>query len=92
VTERVPTPKGVSAAAKRVAPFVTRTPILPLDWEGGRVWIKAECLQQGGSFKLRGAFNRLLQLDDAERARGVVAFSSGNHAQGISLSRKPLSL
>lgn len=92
MTERVPTPKGVSAAAKRVAPFVTRTPILPLDWEGGRVWIKAECLQQGGSFKLRGAFNRLLQLDDAERARGVVAFSSGNHAQGIALAARRLGI
>jgi threonine dehydratase len=88
----VPTPKGVSAAAKRVAPFVTRTPILPLDWEGGRVWIKAECLQQGGSFKLRGAFNRLLQLSEEEKARGVVAFSSGNHAQGIALAARRLGI
>jgi threonine dehydratase len=56
------------------------------------VWIKAECLQQGGSFKLRGAFNRLLQLSDAERARGVVAFSSGNHAQGVALAARRLGL
>jgi threonine dehydratase len=92
VTERVPTPEGVSAAAKRVAPFVTRTPILPLEWENGRVWVKAECLQQGGSFKLRGAFNRLLQLSAAERERGVVAFSSGNHAQGVALAARRLGI
>jgi threonine dehydratase len=71
---------------------VTRTPLLPLDWRGGRVWIKAECLQQGGSFKLRGAYNRLLQLDEAERARGVVAFSSGNHAQGVALAARSLGI
>ena len=92
MTERVPSPEGVQAAAKRVAPHVTRTPLLPLDWRGGRVWIKAECLQQGGSFKLRGAYNRLLQLDEAERARGVVAFSSGNHAQGVALAARSLGI
>jgi threonine dehydratase len=92
VTERKPTTEGVRAAAKRVAPYVTRTPLLPLDWEGGRVWVKAECLQQGGSFKLRGAFNRLLQLDEAEKARGVVAFSSGNHAQGVALAARRLGI
>jgi len=56
------------------------------------VWVKAECLQQGGSFKLRGAFNRLLQLSEAERERGVVAFSSGNHAQGVALAAKALGI
>jgi threonine dehydratase len=71
---------------------VTRTPLLPLKWEGGHVWIKAECLQQGGSFKLRGAFNRLLQLTDAEKARGVVAFSSGNHAQGVAIAARQLGI
>jgi threonine dehydratase len=92
MTERRPTAEGVEAAAKRVARHVTRTPLLPLEWEGGRVWVKAECLQQGGSFKLRGAFNRLLQLGDPERARGVVAFSSGNHAQGIAIAAKRLGI
>jgi len=92
VTERVPTPEGVSRAAKRIAAYVTRTPLLPLDWDGGRVWVKAECLQQGGSFKLRGAYNRLLQLDEAERARGVVAFSSGNHAQGVAIAARALGI
>jgi threonine dehydratase len=66
--------------------------LLPLDWEGGRVWVKAECLQQGGSFKLRGAYNRLLQLDEGERARGVVAFSSGNHAQGVAIAARRLGI
>jgi threonine dehydratase len=88
----VPTPEGVSAAANRIANYVTRTPLLPLDRDGKRVWIKAECLQQGGSFKLRGAFNRLLLLDPEQRARGVVAFSSGNHAQGVALAARRLGL
>jgi threonine dehydratase len=92
MTERRPSAEGVAAAAKRVAPYVTRTPLLPLGWGGGRVWIKAECLQQGGSFKLRGAFNRLLQLTEEERARGVVAFSSGNHAQGVALAARKLGI
>jgi len=92
VTERVPTAKGVSAAAERIASHVTRTPLLPLDWEGKRVWIKAECLQQGGSFKLRGAFNRLLQMSEAERRGGVVAFSSGNHAQGVAIAARSLGI
>ena len=92
MTERRPTPEGVTAAAKRVAAHVTRTPLLPLDWGGRRVWVKAECLQQGGSFKLRGAFNRLLQLSPAERERGVVAFSSGNHAQGVAIAARRLAV
>ncbi|HEY0312061.1 MAG TPA: threonine/serine dehydratase [Allosphingosinicella sp.] len=71
---------------------MTRTPLLPLEWQGGRVWVKAECLQQGGSFKLRGAFNRLLQLSQSERERGVVAFSSGNHAQGVALAARALGI
>jgi threonine dehydratase len=92
MTERRPTAEGVEAAAKRVGPFVTHTPLLPLEWETGRVWVKAECLQQGGSFKLRGAFNRLLQLSQGERARGVVAFSSGNHAQGVAIAARRLGI
>src|SRR4051812_4599978 len=92
MSERRPSAKGVEAAAKRVAPYVTRTPLLPLDREGGRVWVKAECLQQGGSFKLRGAFNRLLRLSQVERERGVVAFSSGNHAQGVALAARALGI
>jgi len=92
MTERRPSAAGVRAAANRVAPYVTRTPLLPLAWDGGRLWVKAECLQQGGSFKLRGAFNRLLQLSQGERERGVVAFSSGNHAQGVALAARALGI
>lgn len=92
MSEREPTADGVRAAAERVAGHVTRTPLLPMEWEGARLWVKAECLQQGGSFKLRGATNRLLQLSDAERKRGVVAFSSGNHAQGVAIAAKRLGI
>jgi threonine dehydratase len=92
MTERRPTAKGVADAAGRIADIVTRTPLLPLDWAGRRIWIKAECLQQGGSFKLRGASNRLALLSEAERARGVVAFSSGNHAQGVALAARRLGM
>jgi threonine dehydratase len=92
MTQRRPTPEGVAAAAKRIAAHVTRTPLLPLDWEGRRLWIKAECLQQGGSFKIRGATNRLLLLSEEERRRGVVAFSSGNHAQGVAIAAARLGI
>lgn len=90
--DRRPTRPGVEAAAGRVAGEVTRTPLLPLEVEGRQVWVKAECLQQGGSFKLRGATNRLLQLSEEERAHGVVAFSSGNHAQGVAIAARRLGI
>ena len=92
MTERRPTAEGVAAAAKRIAGMVTETPLLPCLHGGRRYWVKPECLQQSGSFKLRGASNRLLQLSDAERARGVVAFSSGNHAQGVAMAAQRLGI
>ena len=92
MSDRRPSANGVAAAASRIADMVTRTPLLPLDRGGRRYWVKAECLQQGGSFKLRGATNRLVQLDEAERARGVVAFSSGNHAQGVAIAARRLGI
>ena len=92
MTERRPTPRGVEAAAKRVAGHVARTPILRAEADGARFLVKAECLQQSGSFKLRGATNRLLQLSEEERRRGVVAFSSGNHAQGVALAAQRLGI
>ncbi|HEX8571904.1 MAG TPA: threonine/serine dehydratase [Allosphingosinicella sp.] len=92
MTERKPTAEGVAAAAKRVAPHVATTPLLALEWEGTRLWVKAECLQEGGSFKLRGATNRLLLLTEAERKLGVVAFSSGNHAQGVAIAARRLGI
>ena len=88
LSERRPTKQGVEAAAARIAGEVTRTPLLPLELNGLRLWVKADCLQRGGSFKLRGATNRLMLLSSEERARGVVAFSSGNHAQGVALAAK----
>ena len=73
---------GVVAAAVRIAGVATRTPLLPLTGFPG-IWLKAESLQLGGAFKFRGAYNRLARIAAADRPRGVVAFSSGNHAQGI---------
>lgn len=82
----------VLAAAARIAGSVLRTPLIESRIRGRRVWLKCECLQTGGSFKLRGATNRLMQLDEDERARGVVAFSSGNHAQGVAIAAKRLGI
>ena len=86
----IPTLADLRAAAARIAPHATVTPLLSspaLDAAvGGRVLLKAEVLQHTGSFKLRGALNRLLQLTSEERARGVVAYSSGNHAQAVAYS------
>ena len=92
MTVKRPTASGVQKAADRIAQRVTQTPLLPLDHDGRRAWVKAECLQQGGSFKLRGATNRLMLLSEAERVRGVVAFSSGNHAQGVALAARRLGI
>ncbi len=83
----LPTFADVEAAARRIAGVARRTPLLagtPLDeLTGGRVLLKLESLQRTGSFKIRGAYNRLVQLGPEERSAGVVAFSSGNHAQGV---------
>ena len=92
MTKRAPTPDRVAEAAKRIADAVTRTPLLPLDSNGTQLWIKAECLQRGGSFKLRGATNRLMLMSDEDRRRGVVAFSSGNHAQGVARAARRLGI
>lgn len=87
---RIPAISDIRDAAARIAPFAVVTPLLSspaLDEAcGGRVLLKAEVLQHTGSFKLRGALNRLLQLSDEERSRGVVAYSSGNHAQAVAYS------
>ena len=77
----------IEAAAVRLRGIAVRTPLLPSavldDMLGARVLIKAECLQRIGAFKFRGAYNFLSQLPPAARERGVVAYSSGNHAQGV---------
>ena len=68
------------------------TPLVETRISGQRLWLKCECLQTGQAFKLRGATNRLLQLSNEERKRGVVAFSSGNHAQGVAIAAKRLNM
>jgi threonine dehydratase len=82
----------LEAAARALAPVAVRTPLLPADVLSDRVgapiFIKPEMLQRGGAFKFRGAYNFLANMDPAERARGVVAPSSGNHAQAVALAAK----
>jgi threonine dehydratase len=82
----------VLAAAARISGLVERTPLIATEIRGVRVWLKCECMQTGGAFKLRGATNRLLQLSPEERERGVVAFSSGNHARGVAIAAKRLGI
>ncbi len=87
---------NIEEAARRLTGRATVTPLLesPLlnDRIGGRLVIKAECLQRTGSFKFRGAYYRLSLLDDGERRRGVVAYSSGNHAQAVAAAAKLLQI
>jgi threonine dehydratase len=86
----------VEAAAARLAGHAVLTPLIESpalnERLGGRVLIKAEALQRAGAFKFRGAYNRLVQLDNAQRHAGVVAFSSGNHAQGVALAARLLGI
>jgi threonine dehydratase len=84
--------EDVLDAASRIAGQVERTPLIESQAGGMRVWLKLECLQTGGAFKLRGATNRLLQLSPQERERGVVAFSSGNHARGVAIAARRLGI
>jgi threonine dehydratase len=91
---RVPDFDDVRGAASRLHGQAQRTPLLAgttLDARvGGRILLKLETLQHTGSFKFRGAWNRLAQLDERQRAAGVVAFSSGNHAQGVAEAARRL--
>jgi threonine dehydratase len=82
----------VVEAAHRIGTLVERTPLIESEVAGAGVWLKCECLQTGGAFKLRGATNRLLQLSPEERERGVVAFSSGNHARGVAIAARRLGI
>lgn len=84
--------QDVVEAAARIAGSVERTPLIEAVIGGFRLWLKCESLQTGGAFKLRGASNRLLQLNDQERSKGVVAFSSGNHAQGVAIAARRLGM
>jgi threo-3-hydroxy-L-aspartate ammonia-lyase len=84
--------EDVRQAARRLGPRVHRTPVLTSrsldEATGHRVFLKCENLQRAGAFKIRGALNKLLNLSEDERARGVIAFSSGNHAQGVALAAR----
>ena len=84
--------EDVRAAARRLGNRIHRTPVIASqsfdDASGFSVFFKCENLQRAGAFKIRGALNKLLTLTPAERARGVVAFSSGNHAQGVALAAR----
>lgn len=82
----------IEAAARRAAGHVRRTPLLSSpfldDIAGRRVWVKTECLQHTGSFKFRGGWSAVSALAPGVRAKGVIAFSSGNHAQGVALAAR----
>ncbi|HVA36084.1 MAG TPA: pyridoxal-phosphate dependent enzyme [Candidatus Dormibacteraeota bacterium] len=94
MTERAIAFDDVREAARRLAGVAHRTPVMrvgALDERAGTtIHLKCENLQRVGAFKFRGAYNTLSQLTDDERARGVVAFSSGNHAQGVALAARLL--
>ncbi len=93
-TTTLPDLSDIRAAAERIAPYVRRTPTLPLrptyDGPRGELVVKLESLQHTGSFKPRGAFNALLSLPPAARARGIAAVSGGNHGLGVAFAAKTL--
>ncbi len=86
----------IEAAAQRLAGHAVMTPLLEYpavnEQFGGRILFKAETLQRTGSFKFRGAFNKISQIPEAARAGGVIAYSSGNHAQGVAEAARLLGL
>jgi threonine dehydratase len=90
------TPADINAAAKVIAPFAVRTPLLSSPAlnarVGANVYLKPELLQRTGSFKFRGAFNKLSSIPQDKRSGGVVAFSSGNHAQGVAAAAQILKM
>ncbi|MBA0166000.1 threo-3-hydroxy-L-aspartate ammonia-lyase [Pectobacterium sp. CFBP8739] len=93
---RLPTFDDVVAAAERIAGYANKTPVMTSrtvnDAFGAEVFFKCENFQRTGAFKFRGAMNALLQFTDAQKAAGVVTFSSGNHAQAIALAAKLLGI
>src|SRR5512137_523265 len=92
----VPTAADIEAAAKRLAGVAVRTPLINapvLDERlSARVYLKAETLQRTGSFKFRGAYNKVSSIPPQRRAAGVVAYSSGNHAQGVAAAARLLGM
>ena len=93
-TTDLPTFHDVESAAARIAGVAHRTPVVTSrsvdERTGARVFFKCENLQRAGAFKFRGAYNALSRLTADERRRGVLAFSSGNHAQAVALAGKLL--
>ncbi|QDM40210.1 pyridoxal-phosphate dependent enzyme [Altererythrobacter sp. TH136] len=87
---RMPDRAGVLRAAEKIRAILPPTPLLPLEVNGTRLWAKAENLQPIGAFKIRGGWHRLTDMTPEERARGVIAVSSGNHAQGIAWAAREL--
>lgn len=79
---------NIRQAAERIAGIARHTPLIPYHDDNADVWLKPESFQPIGSFKIRGAFNRLAALSEAERANGVIAYSSGNHAQGVAFAAR----
>ncbi len=90
--DRAPTREGILRAAAKIAEILPQTPLLPLEVDGVTLWCKAEMLQPIGSFKIRGAWHRLTDLTETERAKGVVGVSSGNHAQGVAWGARRLGI
>jgi threonine dehydratase len=92
----LPTLSDVFEADTRIRPYALETPLLRAtaldEATGGTILVKAECLQPRGAFKMRGAANAMLKIAPADRAKGVVAFSSGNHAQGIAFMARELGM
>ena len=89
-TETLVSIEAIRAAAERIAGVAVKTPLVRAPFPGlaGEIWLKAESLQPIGSFKLRGAANKILQLTPEEIARGVITYSSGNHAQGVAYAAR----
>ena len=94
VSNKVPTLNEFYDALENVRAIAVKTPVLESHWlselTGQPVWFKCENLQRTGAYKLRGAYNLMSQLSSEEKARGVVAASAGNHAQGVALAAKVL--
>jgi threonine dehydratase len=88
----IPTLIDIESAARRIRPFIHRTPVLTSralnEAAGLRLWLKCENFQRMGAFKIRGAMNFLLSMTPEQRARGVVTYSSGNHAQAVALAAR----
>lgn len=87
-----PSHDGTVSAAARIAEILPPTPLLPVEIEGIPLWVKAECLQPIGAFKIRGGWNRLSTLSLEDAKRGVVGVSSGNHAQGVAWAARRLGI